>query len=178
MSRAVERGKVKYLGLSNVTAAEIKKAQTVHQIHAVQYEYSLWRREAEADLLPTLRELGIALVGWSPLGGGFLTGTIQSLDEGDFRNNNPRFAGDNFKVNQDRFSPLYDIAKDLDVSPAQLALAWLLHQGDDIFPIPGSRKRERLDENAAAADIELDRDTLDRIDEIASPGITAGATLV
>lgn len=178
MSRAVERGKVRYLGLSNVTAADIERAQAVHPIHAVQYEYSLWRREAETDLLPTLRALGIALVGWSPLGGGFLTGTVQKLEEGDFRNNNPRFSAENFKTNQDRFSPLYDIAKDLNISPAQLALAWLLHQGDDVFPIPGSRRQGRLKENAAAIDIRLDQATLNRIDEIASPGVTAGATLL
>ncbi|ERN42654.1 putative oxidoreductase [Rubidibacter lacunae KORDI 51-2] len=178
MSRAVESGKVRYLGLSNVSEAEIRRANLVHPINAVQYEYSLWRREAETDLLPTLRELGISLVGWSPLGGGFLTGTVRSLDEGDFRNNNPRYSSENLKANQERFSPLMDIANELDISPAQLALAWLLHQGQDVFPIPGSRKQERLEENAAAIDIHLDRNILDKINEIASPGATSGATLV
>ena len=178
MSRAVEEGKVRFLGLSNVTAEEIRRAHAIHPISAVQYEYSLWRREAEVDLLPTLRELGIALVGWSPLGGGFLTGTVQSLDEGDFRNNNPRYTGDNFKANQDRFAPLLDVAKELGITPAQLALAWLLHQGPDIFPIPGSRKKARLEENAEAIDIRLDQSTLDRIDRIAAPGATIGETLL
>ena len=178
MSRAVEQGKAKYLGLSNVTEAEVRRAHAVHPISAVQYEYSLWRREAETDLLPTLRELGIALVGWSPLGGGFLTGTVKSLEEGDFRNNNPRYSQSNLKANQDRFAPLIDIADNLGISPAQLALAWMLHQGEDIFPIPGSRKQDRLDENAAAVEVHLDQSVLDRIDEIAAMGTAAGATLV
>ncbi len=178
MSKAVERGKVKYLGLSNVTEDDVRRAHAVHPISAVQYEYSLWRREAETELLPTLRELGIALVGWSPLGGGLLTGTVRSLDEGDFRHNNPRYSGDNLKLNRERFSPLIDIADSLHISPAQLALAWILHQGEDIFPIPGSRKPERLEENAAAVDVVLDQSVLDEISRIAAPGTAVGATLV
>ena len=178
MAKAVESGKVRYLGLSNVTSEEVRRAHAVHPISAVQYEYSLWRREAETQLLPTLRELGIALVGWSPLGGGFLAGTVTELEEGDFRNNNPRYVGDNFKANQARFAPLKDIAGRLGISPAQLALAWLLHQGNDVFPIPGSRKPERLDENAAALDIRLEQSVLDEIDAIAAAGAAVGATLI
>jgi aryl-alcohol dehydrogenase-like predicted oxidoreductase len=144
----------------------------------VQYEYSLWRREAETALLPTLRELGIALVGWSPLGSGFLTGTVRGLDKNDFRLNNPRFTGENLAKNRDRFVPLMHIAKELNVTPAQLALAWLLHQGKDIFPIPGTRRPERIDENAKAADIRLNGATLKRINELAPLGLADGATLV
>jgi aryl-alcohol dehydrogenase-like predicted oxidoreductase len=178
MADAVHDGKVRYLGLSNVTADEIRRAHAIHPIAAVQYEYSLWRREAETTLLPTLRELGIALVGWSPLGSGFLTGTVESLDKNDFRQNNPRFAGENLSKNRDRFAPFMHIAKELNVTPAQLALAWLLHQGKDIFPIPGTRRLERIDENAKAADIHLDGKTLKRISELARPGLAEGATLV
>ncbi len=178
MSAAVETGKVRFLGLSNVTAEEIRRAHAVHPIAAVQYEYSLWRREAEDEILPTLRELGIGLVAWSPLGSGFLTGTVNQLEEGDFRTNNPRFADSNLEANRDRFAPLNDIAERLGVTTAQLALAWLLHQGDDVFAIPGTRKIHRIDENAAAADVSLTADDLRAIEEIAAPGAASGATLV
>jgi aryl-alcohol dehydrogenase-like predicted oxidoreductase len=178
MAEAVRAGKVRYLGLSNVTADEVRRAYAVHPITAVQYEYSLWRREVETSLLPTLRELGIALVCWSPLGSGFLTGTVGALDKNDFRRNNPRFSGENLAMNRDRFAPLLQMAKALDVTPAQLALAWLLHQGRDIFPIPGTRRIERIDENAEAADIRLDDEMLKRIDELARPGLAQGATLL
>jgi aryl-alcohol dehydrogenase-like predicted oxidoreductase len=178
MAEACHAGKVRYLGLSNVTAEQVRRAHRVHPITAVQFEYSLWRREAEAELLPTLRELGIALVGWSPLGSGFLTGTVTSLDKGDFRQNNPRFAGENLEANRDRFRPFMMVAKEVGVTPAQLALAWLLHQGQDVFPIPGTRRAERVDENARAADIHLTPELLGRINELARPGLAAGATLV
>ncbi|MDJ0945586.1 MAG: aldo/keto reductase [Kiloniellales bacterium] len=178
MAEAVRAGKVRYLGLSNVTAAQVTRAHRVHPIAAVQYEYSLWRREAETELLPTLRDLGIALVAWSPLGAGFLAGPPAALDEGDFRQNNPRFAGDNLAANRDRFAPLMDLAEELGISPAQLALAWLLHQGEDIVPIPGTRRRERIDENAQAAKLRLTPETLERIDSLARPGRALGATLV
>jgi aryl-alcohol dehydrogenase-like predicted oxidoreductase len=178
MADAVRSGKARYLGLSNVTAEQVRRAQAVHPIAAVQFEYSLWRREAEMTLLPTLRELGIALVAWSPLGSGFLTGTINSLDKDDFRRNNPRFAGENLAKNRDRFAPFMDIAEELGVTPAQLALAWLLHQGEDIVPIPGTRRPERIDENARASEIRLDSAILRRIDELAPPGLAHGATLV
>jgi aryl-alcohol dehydrogenase-like predicted oxidoreductase len=178
MAEAVRVGKVRYLGLSNVTADQIRRAHKVHPITAVQYEYSLWRREAEMALLPTLRELGIALVCWSPLGSGFLTGTVNSLEKNDFRQNNPRYAGENLAANLDRFAPLMEIAGELGVTPAQLALAWLLHQGQDVFPIPGTRRPERVDENAKAADIRLDNETLQRINSLARLGLAEGATLV
>lgn len=178
MAEAVRAGKVRYLGLSNVTAEHVRRAHRVHSITAVQFEYSLWRREAEAELLPTLRELGIALVGWSPLGSGFLTGTVTSLSKDDFRQHNPRFAGENLASNRDRFMPLMAIAKDVGVTPAQLALAWLLHQGQDIFPIPGTRRAERIDENAKAADIHLTPELVERINELARPGLADGSTLV
>jgi aryl-alcohol dehydrogenase-like predicted oxidoreductase len=178
MSEAVSEGKVRFLGLSNVTADQVRRAHSVHPIAAVQYEYSLWRREAEAELLPTLRELEIALVPWSPLGAGFLTGTIEDLASDDFRNNNPRYQGENFQTNKERFAPLMQIAKELDVTPAQLALAWLLHQGEDIIPIPGTRKQSRITENAAAAEIVLGPETIDRISSLAAPGLAKGQPLV
>lgn len=178
MARAVEDGKVRYLGLSNVTAEDVRRAHAIHPISAVQYEYSLWRREVETDLLPTLRELGIALVGWSPLGGGFLTGTVDTLSQDDFRQNNPRYTGNNIEANRNRFAPLMDLAKDMDITPAQLALAWLLHQGKDIFPIPGSRKISRVEENAKALDVKLDSQLMETIDNIAPLGVAKGATLL
>ena len=178
MAEAVAAGKVRSLGLSNVTAEQVARAHKVHPIAAVQYEYSLWRREAESALLPTLRALGIALVAWSPLGAGFLAAPPDRLDEGDFRRNNPRFAGDSLAVNRDRFAPLVALARELGITPAQLALAWLLHQGPDIVPIPGTRRPGRLDENAAAAAVRLEPETLARIDALARPGLAEGATLV
>ena len=178
MAECVQAGDVRYLGLCNVTADEVRRANAVHPIAAVQFEYSLWRREVETALLPTLRELGIALVPWSPLGGGFLTGEVTTLAEHDFRQNNPRFAGDNLAINRDRFAPLMQLADDFRITPAQLVLAWLLHQGEDIIPIPGTRKSSRLDENAVSATIQLDEETLDTINEIAPPGLAEGATLI
>lgn len=178
MAEMVRAGKVRHLGLSNVTAAQVKRAHKVHPITAVQFEYSLWRREAETELLPTLRELGIALVGWSPLGSGFLTGTVTRLDKDDFRRNNPRYVGENLILNRDRFKPFIAVASEIGVTPAQLALAWLLHQGHDVFPIPGTRHAERVEENAKAADLRLTPELLNRINELARPGLAEGATLV
>jgi aryl-alcohol dehydrogenase-like predicted oxidoreductase len=178
MAEAVKAGQVRHLGLSNVTPEQVRRAHAVHPIAAVQYEYSLWRREAEVELLPTLRELGIALVAWSPLGSGFLTGTVQAPAEGDFRRNNPRFTGANLEANRDRFAPLAQMAAELGITPAQLALAWLLHQGPDVIPIPGTRRAERVEENARATEIRLDADTLRRMDALAPVGATAGATLL
>jgi aryl-alcohol dehydrogenase-like predicted oxidoreductase len=129
-------------------------------------------------MLPTLRELGIALVPWSPLGGGFLTGTIDVLGDDDFRNNNPRFQGDNLAANRQRFAPLMQLAEELGMTAAQLSLAWLLHQGEDIIPIPGTRRRERVTENAKAAELSLDADTLKKISELAAPGMAQGQTLL
>ena len=177
MAECVQSGDVRYLGLCNVTADEVRRANEVYPIAAVQYEYSLWRREAETSLLPTLRELGIALVPWSPLGGGFLTGEVKALADDDFRQNNPRYAGENLDINRDRYAPLMQLAKDFSITPAQLALSWLLHQGEDIIPIPGTRKPERLDENAVSANVHLDDETLEQIDKIAPAGLAEGATL-
>jgi aryl-alcohol dehydrogenase-like predicted oxidoreductase len=178
MAESVRAGKVRHLGLSNVTAEQVRRAHAVHPIAAVQYEYSLWRREPEAELLPALRELGIGLVPWSPLGGGFLTGTVNQISKDDFRQNNPKYAGENLKANTDRFAPLMALAKELNITPAQLALAWLLHQGSDIVPIPGSRKKERVTENAAAANVKLSPEILKKIDQIAPAGRAPGKTLV
>ncbi len=178
MADGIRAGKVRYLGLSNVTAKEVERAHAVHPVSAVQNEYSLWRREAEADLLPTLRRLGIAFVAWSPLGCGFLTGTVDGLNENDFRLNNPRFTGDTLAVNRQLFAPFFGIAQELGVTPAQLALAWLLSRGEDIIPIPGTRRPERVDENAKAASISLDPETIRQIDAAARPGLAEGATLV
>jgi len=178
MASAVRAGKVRHIGLSNVTAEQVRRAHAVHPIAAVQYEYSLWRREAETQLLPTLRELGIALVAWSPLGAGFLTGTVNSLGANDFRQYNPRFAGQNLATNADRYAPLLQLAGELSITPAQLALAWLMHQGKDVIPIPGTRRAEHIDENARAASIQLDEKQLRQIDALAQLGLAEGRTLV
>jgi aryl-alcohol dehydrogenase-like predicted oxidoreductase len=178
MAEAVREGKVRFLGLSNVTAEQVRRAQTVHPIAAVQYEYSLWRREAETELLPTLRELGIALVPWAPLGSGFLTGTVDALGADDFRNNHPRFQAENLAVNKERFAPLLQVAEELAVTPAQLSLAWLLHRGEDIVPIPGTRRPERVTENADAAGIFLSPETVEKISGLAAPDLATGQTLL
>jgi aryl-alcohol dehydrogenase-like predicted oxidoreductase len=178
MGELVDAGDVRHLGVSNVTADQLRRAHAVHPIAAVQVEYSLWTRGVEAELLPTARELGIGIVAWGPLGNGFLAQPITALDEGDFRHNTPRFQGQNLRRNVDRFAPLRELAAELGVTPAQLALAWLLHQGDDVVPIPGTRSREHLDSNLAAAGIELDAATLERIDRIAPPDLAEGAALV
>jgi aryl-alcohol dehydrogenase-like predicted oxidoreductase len=178
MAKAVQEGQVRFLGLSNVTAEQVRRAHKVHPVAAVQFEYSLWRREAETQLLPTLRELGITLVPWSPLGSGFLTGTVETVSPGDFRNNNPRFQAENLAINKDRFAPLAKTAKELGITPAQLSLAWLLHQGEDIIPIPGTRKKERVTENAGAAEVKLNPETVKKISGLAAPGLAQGKTLL
>jgi len=178
MAAAVQAGKVRYVGLCNVTPDEVRRAHGVHPITAVQYEYSLWRREIETTLLPTLRELGIGLVPWSPLGSGFLTGMVAKVGAKDFRRNNPKFSQDNLAKNIDRFAPLKAIAAGLDLTPAQLALAWLLHQGRDIVPIPGTRKVAHLDENIKAASVVLDDGILKQIDELVPLGSAIGKTLL
>jgi aryl-alcohol dehydrogenase-like predicted oxidoreductase len=178
MAEGVKSGKVRHLGLSNVTVEQLRRANKVHPIAAVQYEYSLWRREPELELMPTLRELGIGMVPWAPLGSGFLGGKVGELSKEDWRNKNPRYTGDNLKANTDRFAPLKALAEELRISPAQLALAWLLHQGENIVPIPGSRKKERVVENAAATSIRLSADVLKRIDQIAPAGAAAGSSLI
>jgi aryl-alcohol dehydrogenase-like predicted oxidoreductase len=177
MAEGVQAGKVRHLGLSNVTAEHVRRAHAVHPVVAVQNEYSLWRREAEVELLPVLRELGIGFVPWSPLGSGFLAGTT-SVGADDFRANNPRFSGENRQQNADRFAPLHAIAGELGISSAQLALAWVLAQGEMIVPIPGTRKPERIAENLAAAEVRLPPAVLEQIERIAPRGAAAGQTLL
>lgn len=158
MADLVRQGKVRHLGLSEASAATLRRAAAVHPIAALQTEYSLWTRDVEAEILPTCRELGIALVPYSPLGRGFLTGTIRNIDRldgSDWRRANPRFQGDNLSANLALADALGELAAAWGHTPAQLALAWLLDQGTDIVPIPGTRHVERLDENAAAAHIKL-----------------------
>jgi aryl-alcohol dehydrogenase-like predicted oxidoreductase len=159
MAELVAAGKVRFLGLSEASAQTLRRASAVHPITALQTEYSLWTRDLEAEILPTCRELGIALVAYSPLGRGFLTGSFKSTDDlahNDWRRSNPRFQGENFADNLKLTERIRDLAAAKGCTPAQLALAWLLARGADIVPIPGTRKRARLEENAAAADIVLE----------------------
>jgi aryl-alcohol dehydrogenase-like predicted oxidoreductase len=177
MKELVEAGKVRYLGISEAAPETIRRAHSVHPVSALQTEYSLWSREVENEILPTVRELGIGFVPYSPLGRGFLTGRITSpedFEEDDFRRNAPRFRGENFQRNLDLVDRVREIAQEKDVTAGQLALAWLLHQGDDIVPIPGTKRREYLEENAAAADVELTDEDLRRIEEVAPAGAAAG----
>jgi len=163
MAQLVEAGKVRALGLSEAGPETIRRAHAVHPIAAVQSEYSLWSRDLEDDVLPTLKELGIGLVAYSPLGRGFLTGaikTIDDLDADDYRHHSPRFQGENFKKNLDLVAVIERIAAGKGVTPAQLALAWVLAQWDGIVPIPGTKKRTRLEENVGAVDVELSDDEL------------------
>jgi aryl-alcohol dehydrogenase-like predicted oxidoreductase len=178
MADLVASGDVRHLGLSNVTAEQLRRAHAVHPISAVQVEYSLWTREVESELLPAARELGVGIVAWGPLGNGFLAEPIATLDDGDFRHNAPRFHGENLERNLDRFAPLRGLAEELGITTAQLALAWLLHQGDDVVPIPGTRNRGHLEANIAAAAIGLDAHTLAEIDSLAPAGLAEGAALL
>jgi aryl-alcohol dehydrogenase-like predicted oxidoreductase len=177
MAELVREGKVRHLGLSEASADTLRRAHAVHSITALQSEYSLWTRDLEERILPTVRELGIGFVAYSPLGRGFLSGRFRSPDdlpEGDFRRANPRFQGENFKRNLQIVDRVRELAGENDVTPAQLALAWVLHRGDDIVPIPGTKRRPYLEENVAASDIDLTEDDLRRLDEAAPPGQTAG----
>jgi aryl-alcohol dehydrogenase-like predicted oxidoreductase len=180
MAELVTKGKVRHIGVSNVDREQLIAANLTHPITAVQVEYSLWTRDAEDDLLPLVRALGIGLVAWSPLGAGFLTGTVRNVrtDGEDFRSNHPRFTADNLQTNLDRYAPLTALAHDLDVTPAQLALGWLLAQSPNIVPIPSTRSTAHLDENLAAAQLRLDERILSRIDQVAPRGLAAGAALL
>jgi aryl-alcohol dehydrogenase-like predicted oxidoreductase len=163
MAELVEQGKVRHLGLSEAGPDTLRRAAAVHPITALQTEYSLWSRDPEDEILPTCRELGIGFVAYSPLGRGFLTGAIRSvedLEEGDYRRFSPRFQGENFQRNLDLVARIEELASEKGVTPAQLALAWVLHQGDDVVPIPGTKRRERLEENVAAAEVSLSEDEL------------------
>ncbi len=177
MAELVKEGKVRHLGLSEAAPETIRRAHAVHPITALQTEYSLWSRDPEEEILPTLRELGIGLVAYSPLGRGFLTGQITSVDDladDDFRRANPRFQGENFQRNLDLVARVREIAAEKDVTPGQLALAWVIAQGDDIVPIPGTKRRSYLEENAAAAEIGLSHEDLARIDAAAPRGAAHG----
>jgi aryl-alcohol dehydrogenase-like predicted oxidoreductase len=177
MAELVQEGKVRYLGLSEASAATIRRAHAVHPISALQSEYSLWTRDLEDEVLPTIRELGIGLVAYSPLGRGFLTGAItkpEEFAEDDFRRHNPRFQGQNFQRNLDLVERVKGLASKHDCTPGQLALAWVLHQGQDIVPIPGTKRRRYLEENAEATEITLSPEDLAEIDEAAPAGVAAG----
>ena len=177
MGELVVAGKVRHLGLSEASPQTIRCAHAVHPITALQSEYSLWTRDPEDEVLPTVRELGIGFVAYSPLGRGFLSGRIQSVDDldaDDFRRNNPRFQGENFGKNLALVARVREIADEKGVSPAQLALAWVLHRGDDVVPIPGTKRVRYLEENAGAGEVELIEDDLARIEAAFPKGATAG----
>ncbi|AFC28276.1 Auxin-induced protein PCNT115 [Paenibacillus mucilaginosus 3016] len=178
MAELVREGKVRYIGLSEAAPATIRRAHAVHPVTALQTEYSLWSRDVEDEILPVCRELGIGFVPYSPLGRGFLTGQIrrfEDLAEDDYRRFSPRFQGENFQKNLDLVERIREIAAARNVQPSQLALAWLLAQGDDIVPIPGTKRTVYLEENVGALDIELTPEELGRIDEAAPKGAAAGS---
>lgn len=177
MARLVEEGKVRYLGLSEAAIETVRRAQSVHPIAALQTEYSLWSRDPEDGLLDVCRELGIGFVPYSPLGRGFLTGQFKSFEDlapDDYRRNAPRFQGENFQKNLELVKQIEELAKAKGCTPAQLALAWVLAQGEDIVPIPGTKRRKYLEENIAALDVEITPEDLKRIDEVAPKGVAAG----
>jgi aryl-alcohol dehydrogenase-like predicted oxidoreductase len=177
MKELVDAGKVRHLGLSEAAPDTIRRANAVHPITALQTEYSLWERDPEDEILPTVRELGIGFVPYSPLGRGFLSGQIKSLydlDEKDFRRNGPRFQGENFQKNLDLVAKVEELASEKGITPSQLALAWVLAQGEDIVPIPGTKRVKYLEENVGAVDVQLTEDDLRRIDEAFPKGATAG----
>ncbi|BDA70530.1 aldo/keto reductase [Calothrix sp. PCC 7716] len=177
MAELVQQGKVRYLGMSEANSATIRKAHAVHPISALETEYSLWSREPEDDILATTRELGIGFVAYSPLGRGFLSGAIKSPDDfapDDFRRISPRFQGENFYKNLELVEEVKKIASQKNVTPSQLALAWLLSQGNDIVPIPGTTRLKNLEENIAATEIVLTQNELAQIDAVAPKGVAAG----
>lgn len=177
MAELVREGKVRFLGLSEAATATLRRAHGVHPIAALQSEYSLWTRDPEKEALSACRELGIGFVPYSPLGRGFLTGKIRSpedLSEGDYRRNSPRFQGENFRRNLDLVYRVEEIAAEKGCTPSQLALAWLLAQGTDIVPIPGTKRRERLEENAGALKVTLTGKDIARVDEGIPPGAASG----
>lgn len=177
MAQLVKDGKVRFLGLSEARPAILRRACAVHPIAALQTEYSLWSRDPEDQILKTCRELGIAFVAYSPLGRGFLTGQIKRFEDlapDDARRNSPRFQGENFQKNLELVKRIQTMATEKNCTPAQLALAWVLAQGEDIIPIPGTKRRNYLDENVAALDVKLTPDDLRRIEQIAPPGTAAG----
>lgn len=178
MSRLLEEGKVRFLGMSEAAPQTIRRANKIHQITALQTEYSLWTRDLETEILPTIRELGIGLVPYSPLGRGFLTGAIKSLDslhETDFRRNNPRFQGENMEKNLKLVAKIEEIAAEKKCTPAQLALAWDLAQGKDVVPIPGTKQIKYLEDNVGAVNVSLSSEDLKALAEAAPVGAAAGS---
>jgi len=172
LKELIEEGKIRHYGLSEAAPATIRRANAVHPVTAIQTEYSLWTRDPEAEVLPTVRELGIGFVPYSPLGRGFLTGTIRSLDQlsdDDFRRFNPRFEGDNLEANIRIVEQVDEVAQEVGAKPGQVALAWLLAKGDDIAPIPGTTKVANLEQNVGAADLHLSDEQLARLDAVAAP---------
>ncbi|WP_276495968.1 aldo/keto reductase [Pontibacter litorisediminis] len=177
MAELVKEGKVRYLGLSEAGVETIKRAHKVHPITALQTEYSLWSRDVEDNILPACRELGIGFVPYSPLGRGFLTGQIKTFDdlaEDDYRRQSPRFQGENFQKNLDLVQKIEELAGQKGCTPSQLALAWLLAQGEDLVPIPGTKRRKYLEENVGALDVALTPDELRQIEAVAPKGVAAG----
>ena len=177
MAELVTAGKVRYLGLSEAAPCTIRRAHAVHPIAALQTEYSLWSRDPEDEILATVRELGIGFVAYSPLGRGFLTGQFKKPDDlapDDYRRHHPRFEGENFQRNLDLVAKVEEIAAEKGCKPSQLALAWVLAQGDDIIPIPGTKRRSYLDENIGAVDVHLSVEELETIDRALPHGTTAG----
>lgn len=177
MTRLIEQGKIRFLGMSEAATDTLRRAHAVHPITALQTEYSLWSRDPEDGILDVCRELGIGFVAYSPLGRGFLAGRFQRFEDlppDDWRRNNPRFQGENFQKNLDLIDGIKDMAAQKGCTPAQLALAWVLAQGEDIVPIPGTKRRQYLEENVGALDVEITADDLERIDEIAPKGAAAG----
>jgi aryl-alcohol dehydrogenase-like predicted oxidoreductase len=177
MADLIREGKVRFLGLSEAAPATIRRAHREHPLSALQTEYSLWTRDPEDEVLPLCRELGIGFVAYSPLGRGFLTGRFRSfedLPEDDYRRNSPRFQGENFQRNLDLVERVEDIARRKKCTPAQLALAWLLAQDEDLVPIPGTKQRRYLEENVEALKLELTQSDLDEIEEVAPKGVAAG----
>ena len=177
MSRLVEQGKVRFLGLSEAAAATVRRAVAVHPIAALQTEYSLWSREPEDEILPVMRELGVGFVPYSPLGRGFLTGQIQKIEDleaDDYRRNAPRFQGENFQKNLDLVTRINDLAQQKHCTASQLALAWVLAQGDNVVPIPGTKRVKYLEENLGALEVNLSAAELAQLDEIAPQGVAAG----
>jgi aryl-alcohol dehydrogenase-like predicted oxidoreductase len=177
MAELVDAGKIRFLGLSEAAPETIRRAHAVHPISALQTEYSLWSRDVEEEVLPTIRELGIGLVAYSPLGRGFLTGRFkrpEDLGEDDFRRYSPRFQGANFERNLELVQRVGELAREHDCTPGQLALAWVMHQGHDVVPIPGTKRRNYLQENVEATELALSDEDLQRLDELAPVGVAHG----
>jgi aryl-alcohol dehydrogenase-like predicted oxidoreductase len=177
MAELVKEGKVRFLGLSEAAPETVRRAHKVHPISALQTEYSLWSRDPEEEILPTMRELGIGFVAYSPLGRGFLTGRFKNpedLPADDYRRHHPRFQGENFARNLELVRTVEDMARDLGATPAQLALAWVMAQGPDIVPIPGTKRRQYLEENVGAQELRLTPEAIQRLSEVIPPGKAAG----